>query len=53
MSRHSEVCPGLDNCSYCRARIDDAEFPDPGADSDWQVGQDRWEAEFDRRGGSL
>ena len=53
MSRHSEVCPGLEGCSYCQARIDDAEFPDPGADSDWQVAQDRWEAEFDRRGGSL
>lgn len=35
-------CPG-DGCLRCERDIDDAEFGDPGADSDWQIGQDRYE----------
>jgi hypothetical protein len=48
--RHVEHCTGELDCRHCQARIDDAEFPDPGADSDWQVGLSRYEAFLD--GGS-
>lgn len=49
MSRH--VCPGED-CRRCQRLIDDREFGEPEGPSDYQAGQDAYEAYLDRLGGS-
>ena len=51
MRSHNETCTGED-CPRCNRLIDAREYPDPGAESDWQEGQDAYERDLDRRGGS-